>query len=389
MRILIVTGDFPNPQQPTRGTFNFQLARALARKHEVVVIAPVSWRDEWRLRARRTELERARTLHGLEVHHPRYYYPPGMLRTAYGWFLWRSVASTAGNVLAAFQPDVVMGYWLHPDGEVALRIAKLAGVPGVVMSGGSDVLLLARDSARRKCMTRVLQGADAAVFVSEHLGRAAAQLGLEDTPIHIVRRGVDLDLFCPGDQASSRRRLGLDAKQLVLLWVGRMVRVKGLDVLIDACARLQRGALDFALYLAGDGPLRQELDKRAATMGVAGRVVFAGVVQHGDLPDWYRAANVTVLPSRSEGVPNVLLESIACGTPFVASDVGGIAEIADTLRDRLVPAENAAALAQALSEVAGGRTTTRRRFTPVSWEQSAASLEEVFREVIEERKRPR
>jgi len=389
MRILIVTNDFPNPQQPARGMFNFQMARALARTSEVVVIAPVSWRDEWRLRARRKELQRARTMHGLEIHHPRYYYPPGMLRTAYGWFLWRSVASTAEKVLAAFHPDVVMGYWLHPDGDVALRIARRADVPGVVMSGGSDVLLLARHSARRRCITRVLQGADAAIFVSEHLARAAAQLGIGDTPLHVVRRGVDLDRFCPGDRASSRRRLGLDSKKLVLLWVGRMVRVKGLDVLIDACGRLQRGGLDFALYLAGDGPLRKDLAARAVATGVAGRVVFAGVVQHGDLPDWYRAADVTVLPSRSEGVPNVLLESTACGTPFVASDVGGIAEVADPLLDRLVPAENADALAKAITDVAGVRTTTPRRFTPVSWGESAASLEEVFRGVIEERKRPR
>jgi glycosyltransferase involved in cell wall biosynthesis len=117
--------------------------------------------------------------------------------------------------------------------------------------------------------------------------------------------------------------------------------------------------------------------------------VFAGVVQHGDLPDWYRAADVTVLPSRSEGVPNVLLESTACGTPFVASDVGGIAEVADPLLDRLVPAEHADALAKAITEVAGVRATTPRRFTPVSWGESAASLEGVFRGVIEERKRPR
>ena len=156
---------------------------------------------------------------------------------------------------------------------------------------------------------------------------------------------------------------------------------KGLDVLVDACARLPRG-LDFSLYLAGDGPLRGELTERARRAGLAQRIVFAGTVPHDALPDWFRAADVTVLPSRSEGVPNVLLESIACGTPFVASDVGGVAEIADLRADRLTPAGDADALAAAIVEVLSQPSTGPRRFVPESWGRSAAALEEVFRSTI-------
>jgi glycosyltransferase involved in cell wall biosynthesis len=160
---------------------------------------------------------------------------------------------------------------------------------------------------------------------------------------------------------------------------------KGLDVLIDACARLPRD-LDFSLHLAGDGPLREKLVEQMCRAGLAQRIVFAGTVPHDALPDWFRAADVTVLPSLSEGVPNVLLESIACGTPFVASDVGGVAEIADPRADRLTPAGDADALAAAIGEVLSRPSAGPRRFMPESWEQSAAALEEVLRGTIASRR---
>jgi glycosyltransferase involved in cell wall biosynthesis len=381
MRILLLTDNFPNPAQPTIGTFNLQMARALARTNELEVIAYVPWLQEWRLRRAGKRLERRRAEDRIEIHHPRYLYPPGVMRTLYPWFLWRSIAATARDALKRFQPDVVFSYWLHPDGAVALRLARMAGVPAVVMSGGSDLLLLTKRPSRRRAIAQVLDEADAVVCVSEHLARAATLVGRTDTPVHVVRRGVALDRFCAGDRAAARARLGWDRGKRALLWVGRMSPEKGLDSLIEACARLPRD-LDFSLHLVGDGPLRGELVQRACRAGLAQRIVFAGAVAHAALPDWFRAADVTVLPSLSEGVPNVLLESIACGTPFVASDVGGISEIADPQADRLVPAGDAAALAGAIADQLNRRQLEPRRFVPGSWEDSAAALERVFRETI-------
>ena len=381
MRILLVTDNFPNPMQPTIGTFNLQMARALARTNDLVVIAYVPWLQEWRLRRAGTRLERRRAEDRIEIHHPRYLYPPGVMRTLYPWFLWHSVAATAREVLRRFAPDVILSYWLHPDGAVAIRLAGMAGVPAVVMSGGSDLLLLTTRPLRRRAIAHVLDKADAVVCVSEHLARTATQLARAGTPVHVVRRGVDLDRFCAGDRAAARASLGWDPGKRALLWVGRMSPEKGLDVLVDACARLPRD-LDFSLHLAGDGPLRGELAERARRAGLAQRIVFAGMVPHGALPDWFRAADVTVLPSRSEGVPNVLLESIACGTPFVASDVGGVAEIADPRADRLTPAGDADALAAAIAEVLSQPSTGPRRFMPESWGRSAAALENVLRNTI-------
>ena len=98
--------------------------------------------------------------------------------------------------------------------------------------------------------------------------------------------------------------------------------------------------------LVGDGPQRGRLQARAAAPGLAGRVVFAGAVGHETLPLWYRAADLTVLPSLSEGVPNVLLESLACGTPFVASRVGSIPDLTLDPENDLVPPGDPVALAR-------------------------------------------
>jgi teichuronic acid biosynthesis glycosyltransferase TuaC len=377
MRVLLITNDFPNSLQPTRGTFNQQMVGALGLEHDVAVISHVSWLDEWRQRTM-GRIERVRTTNGVRVWHPRYYYPPALLRNCYGWFLWWSIAALARRVVREFKPDIVLAYWLHPDGEVAVKVAREARVPVVVMSGGSDVLVLARKAGRRRRMMKVLEQADAIVCVSRDLKSAIEGMGIASRKIHVVYRGVDRRRFSPGDRGAARARLGLDRDRQVILWVGRMVEVKGLATLIDACAALKTAGLDFTLCLLGGGPLRDALVKRAARRGMAGDVRFFGRVNHDALPDWYRAANLTVLPSMSEGVPNVLLEAIACGSSFVATDVGGIAEIADARIDRLVPAGAPDALAAAIKETLGRSTVAERRREPVTWAESTNRLAGVF-----------
>jgi glycosyltransferase involved in cell wall biosynthesis len=136
-----------------------------------------------------------------------------------------------------------------------------------------------------------------------------------------------------------------------LLFVGNLVPVKGIDVLLAACRRLNGEFGPWQLHLVGGGPLRQPLAREAKELGLESQVVFHGQTPHDELPAWFRAADLLVLPSRSEGVPNVLLEAMACGLPFVASRVGGIPEIAHLGPCRLVTPQRPAELASAITEM--------------------------------------
>jgi glycosyltransferase involved in cell wall biosynthesis len=386
MNILFLSNVFPNPWQPTRGTFNLEMVQALARRHTVRVVSPLSWVDEWRLRRSGGPPlgpGRRATVGGVEAYYPRFYYTPRVLRGFYDTFLWYSIRPIVRRLLEEARPDVVLGYWVHPDGAVALRVARSVGATGVVMSGGSDVLVLARVPSRRRHIQRVLAEADAVLTASQNLSAKVAALDIDPTKIHVVSRGVDTGRFCPGDRREARRRLGLAADGPVLLWVGRMAPVKGLDVLLAACGGLRDRGLAFRLQLVGDGPLRRPLEAEARARGLSAVVSFVGLVPHDDLPDWYRAADLTVLPSYSEGVPNVLRESLACGTPFVASRVGGIPELAEGTACRLVAPGDPAALTEALAEV----LTWPGPAEPVvsrsaGWDESAEALLAVLRPLL-------
>src|SRR5690606_13540795 len=163
----------------------------------------------------------------------------------------------------------------------------------------------------------------------------------------VLERGVDRGLFHPGPRQEARGRLGLPESQKMLLWIGRMVPVKGLDVLLAALARVPQMKRP-VLYLVGGGSEENRLRRLAEELVLTDHVHWMGPTPHSALGDWYRAADLVVLPSRSEGVPNVLLEALACGTPFVASDVGGIGSIASS-SDWLVPPEDPEVLAGAIS----------------------------------------
>jgi glycosyltransferase involved in cell wall biosynthesis len=297
--------------------------------------------------------------------------------------MWASVRRRVRQLAGDFHPECVVSYWAYPDGAMAVRAARRLGVPAIVMVGGSDVLLLAPKPRWRRRILGVLHAADAVVTVGQDLKSKLVELGIAPERIHIVPRGVDTERFTPGSRTEARQRLGLPVEGRKLLWVGRMVPVKGLEVLLGACARLRQRGVDFHLYLAGDGPLRKTLEAECQARGLSAEVSFAGTVLHEDLPDWYRAADLTVLPSRSEGVPNVLRESLACGTPFVASRVGGVPELASEPWGYLVPPGEASELAETLARaMANSAPPGLPPNRPTGWEESAAKLLAVIEPLV-------
>ena len=357
MRILALTNLYPNPFQPHRATFNRQQLRALAARHPVAVISPIAWTDE--LAARRAGAAplppgRKVTIDGITVEHPRYLFPPKVLRGRYGHFFRRSVSPAFRRALAEFGPDLVFAPWAYPDGWAAVDLGHRAGLPVAIKVHGSDILGLDAYPGRRRRTAEALGRADAVIAVSRDLAARVIGLGADPARVRVVSDGIDRDLFHVGPRDEARRRLGLDDGGPIALFIGNLAPVKGLDILVDACARLVREGVRFRCFLIGQGPLRPALQREVSRLGLGETVTLLGPRPHDQLPDWFRAATVFVLPSRSEGVPIVLLEALACGTPFVASRVGGVPEISHLGPSRLVPPQDAEALAEALREGLSG-----------------------------------
>lgn len=379
MRILFLSSIFPHGTARVKGTFNLQRCRALAAEHDVRVVAPRTFLDVWRTRGRNAVADRwVYETYGLQVSYPTYFYTPGFARAAYGDQMWWSIRRHLQHVVAEFQPDAVVSYWTHPDGEVALRVAQPLGIPSVVIVGGSDVLLLTQDRRRRPKIARVLRESSAVVTVSEGLRQAVIQLGAEPQNVVTNYQGVDDAVFFDGDPLEARQRLNLPTNRRLLLWIGRMVPVKGLDVLIAAFHLAHQRDPNLFLMLVGDGPLRKSLATDVNRRGLSEHVLFAGVQPQEQLPDWYRACDLFVLSSWSEGLPNVLRESLACGRPFVSTDVGGVREIADSQGQppfaELVKAGDAGALAEAIARALHPRFRAGARIAPTrSWRATARS----------------
>jgi glycosyltransferase involved in cell wall biosynthesis len=357
MRILCVTNLYPNPYHLGRATFNRQQFRALADEHDVRVISPISWVDELTARlkgAAALPTGRRVTFDGLTIDHPRFLYTPKVGRWFYGRWFCRSIQHTFDRAVEELQPDIIFAPWIYPDGWAAVELGHTHGLPVVLKAHGCDILAagygLDRYPSRRAGTIEAVRRADAIVAVSEHIAGHLVRLGADPGRVHVVPDGVNLELFSPGSRADALARLRIVTQSPIILFVGSLLDVKGVDVLVDACRLMAEQGVDFNCYMVGEGPLRPILEKRIAEAALTQKVKLVGHCPHDRLPDWFHAATVAVLPSRSEGLPCVLLEASACGTPFVGSQVGGIPEIARFGTNWLVPYGDAAKLAWALAE---------------------------------------
>jgi glycosyltransferase involved in cell wall biosynthesis len=219
-------------------------------------------------------------------------------------------APVLSSAAARRRPLVVhfQGPWHH---EAALEGAGASGV-----------------RARRSVERWVYRQAAACVVLCSSFGEILVQdLGVDPSRVHVVRPGVDVDRFQPGDRAAARRRLGLDPDRPTVVAVRRLVRRTGIDLLLQALALVSRVEPDVQLVVAGDGAERADLEAQAAQLGIGRHVTFLGRVADEALPDVYRAGDLSVVPTRAlEGFGLVTLESFACGTPVVVTDVDGLAD---------------------------------------------------------------
>lgn len=387
MRVLAMTNLYPNPFQPHRATFNRHQFRLLNDRHPVRVIAPVLWTDE--LAARRDgqlplPASRRVTHDGLTVDHPRYIYPPNFGRQWYGHCYRASVAKAFRRAIVEFSPDLVFAPWAYPDGWAAVWLGRKVGLPVVLQCHGSDVLLLDQHPPRKRPTVEAVTAADGVVAVSQDIAEHLAHMGVPADRLRVIIDGVDRRVFHPGAKTDARRAVGLPDGPPVILFIGGLVGVKAIDVLLDACGVLNREDFPVRVVIVGGGPLGAKLEQQAATLGLVDRVRFTGMLPQHTLPDWYRAADLFVLPSHSEGVPNVLLEASACGTPWVASRVGGIPEIAHLGVNRLVPPNKPAELAAAVRQLLSA-SPQPRPCGPKSREEAVVELEAFLEEILDRR----
>lgn len=255
--------------------------------------------------------------------------------------------------LRAEQVDVVQSHEFTANVYACVG-ARLAGIPIVCTTHGKNYWPFAL--YRRVAYRWVSRTAARFIAVSDDLGRfIASTLGIPQSRITIIRNGIDPDMFAPDAVVRRRVRLelGLRDEQPLLLACGELSEVKGHAVLLRALPNVLAARPGAMLAVAGDGPLRQQLEALAASLGITSSVRFLGFRR--DVPDLLRAADVFVMPSLSEGLPLAILEAMAAEVPIVATEVGGIPElIRPGHTGWLVPAGDSAALGSALLHAASG-----------------------------------
>jgi glycosyltransferase involved in cell wall biosynthesis len=378
MKIICITNLFPDVTRPGFASFNRQQLVYLAAKHELRTIVPVPWprRAMLALRGARPKPS-ADCRDVMTVHYPTYFYTPKLMRRFYGAFYERSIRAVFDRLVRADRPDVVYATWAYPDCWAASRLAARYGIPIVERIHGSDVNEYLEYPERKRLILEAMRGARAVVSVSAALRDRLVAEGVDAAKIRVIYNGIDRSLFCPMDRGAARRELCLDESKRIILYAGNLERVKGIDLLIEAFGRLDAGGCE--LHIIGDGPERGRLAALARRLGGGKNVCFHDRVEHRLMGTWFNACELFCLPSLAEGTPNVVLESLACRTPVVAADTGGIPEVVSSDAGILFRRGDALALAGALAEALARSWDRERIECPAgSWDENARKLGEAL-----------
>jgi glycosyltransferase involved in cell wall biosynthesis len=384
--ILTLSTLFPNSLQPSHGIFEeTRLRRLLADgKVQAQVLAPVPWAPPG---LPSPEMKKLRAVpdfeqrNGLDVEHPRYVVIPKIGMNLAPHALYRAMRRRLRKMLdAGTRFDLIDAHYFYPDGVAATWLGAEFNLPVVITARGTDINLIPDYPRPRRLILEAAENAAAMITVCQALKDRLIELGAPASKITTLRNGVDLEIFHVRDRDALRAKLGVSG--LVLASVGLLIERKGHHLIIEALKQVP----DATLLLAGSGPDRQKLEDLAARLGVSDRVRFMGSVDQKTLCDIYNCADISILASSREGWANVLLESMACGTPVLGTAVWGTPEVIASPEAGLLlnnrDAESIVSGIRQLRRAMPDRAATRRYAEQFGWQPTTDGQVAIFRSII-------
>jgi glycosyltransferase involved in cell wall biosynthesis len=291
--------------------------------------------------------------------------------------------------------DVIHAHWAIPTGPAAVHAARRLELPSVITMHGGDVYVNPEQGYDfptrwyvRPALRWTLRHAGALTAITEDCRQHALRAGAPDRSVHLVFNGTDLRRFSPA--ASGNGAVDPRFGPHMIFACRQLFPRKGIRFLIEAAAQLAPRFPDLKVVIAGDGFERPELLRLAESLGIADRVTFLGWVPNTDLPPYYRAAAVSVIPSLEEGFGIPAAEAMGCQTPVVASDAGGLPEVVEHgVTGLVVPRGDSSALATAIGALLAdpfkrtqmGLAGRERALRLFDWDRTAEQLEQIYAEV--------
>jgi teichuronic acid biosynthesis glycosyltransferase TuaC len=385
MRILTLSTLFPAACRPNFGIFVERQTAALTaiRDFAVTVVNPVGiapWPlSQFGEQAQLRDLPNRERWGELEVYRPQFTAVPKFGGRFNPAAIANAVLPLAKKLHAQIGFDLIDAEFFYPDGPAAMRLSQALGIPFTIKARGSDIH---HWGAQPGCTAQILEAADKAaglLAVSSALKADMVALGMHAAKIRVHYTGLDQNRFLPRDRMAEKAKLGISGP--LILSVGALIPRKGQDLLIAALPSLPNAML----MLAGKGESESDFRALATELGVADRVSFLGSVPHDDLPALFAAADVMALVSASEGLANAWVEALACGTPIIASDVGGIRELVKTPEAGRIVARTPQAVAEAVLDILANppaRETVAANVSAFSWDENARQLASFFRDVV-------
>ena len=390
IRTLLFSTLYPSAVRPVHGIFVETRLRELLKSGEVEtkVVAPVPWfpltGEHFGDYGKFAATPHFEQRNGVDVFHPRYFLLPKIGMNSAPYALARGALPTIRKLIRdGFDFDLIDAHYYYPDGVAAGFIAKALKKPFIVTARGTDINVIPDYPVPRQLILDTAQAAAASIGVSRALIDKLAGLGAAREKLDVFRNGVDLQRFelLPGDKARQHIGIGASSEDYLMLSVGNLVELKGHHLAIEALAKMPKGT---RLAIIGKGSERARLESLSRQLGVTDRVHFAGLVLPDQLKWWYSAADVLVLCSSREGWPNVLLEAMACGTPVVATNVGGVAEMLAKEVGILLPSRSSEALTFALENLCAARPDrqqVRHHAEQFAWDETSRAQLQLFKRI--------